>query len=213
MYRLPMANGTYVKVYLIGFKYAHDRDFKIEVNNLYWIDGKKDDPDDLCLHGDIEVIIGEEKLSCSCTASAAALRMLKTLSEDHLLTKGEQMLPCCGFFMIPNETLDEVEISGCDNGVDWTVLHDDGMIRLITEKGNTVYIYYLQYKEEVLRFVNVVEEYYKKSLPKNIPADEFERNGYIAFWNEWHMISKGFNLEKSLERKCPIMKLYCHNLK
>lgn len=30
---MPMANGTYVKVYLIGFKYAHDRDFKIEVNN------------------------------------------------------------------------------------------------------------------------------------------------------------------------------------
>lgn len=27
------------------------------------------------------------------------------------------------------------------------------------------------------------------------------------------MISKGFNLEKSLEGKCPIMKLYCHNLK
>ncbi len=166
--------------------FRDNRGFKIEVNNLYWIDGKKDDPDDLCLHGDIEVIIGEEKLSCSCTASAAALRMLKTLSEDHLLTKGEQMLPCCGFFMIPNETLDEVKISGCDNGVDWTVLHDDGTIRLITEKGNTVYIYYLQYKEEVLRFVNVVEEYYKKSLPKNIPADEFERNGYIAFWNEWN---------------------------
>lgn len=30
---MPMANGTYVKVYLIGFKYAHDRDFKIDVTN------------------------------------------------------------------------------------------------------------------------------------------------------------------------------------
>jgi len=38
--------------------------------------------------------------------------MLKTLSEDHLPTKGEQMLPCCGFFMNPNETLDEVEVIG-----------------------------------------------------------------------------------------------------
>lgn len=26
--------------------------------------------------------------------------------------------PYCGFFMIPNENLDEVEISGCDNGID-----------------------------------------------------------------------------------------------
>ncbi len=30
---MPMANGTYVKVYLLGYKYAHDRDEKIEVTN------------------------------------------------------------------------------------------------------------------------------------------------------------------------------------
>ncbi len=30
---MPMANGTYVKVYLLGYKYAHDRDEKIDVNN------------------------------------------------------------------------------------------------------------------------------------------------------------------------------------
>ena len=158
--------------------------FKIKVNSLYWLDKAKDDPNDLCLHGDITVIIGEEKLSYSCTASAAALRMLKTLSEDHLPTKGEQMLPCCGFSMIPNENLDEVDIIGCDNGVDWAVLNEDGMFKLITGNGNTVFVYYLQYKGEILRFADIVEYYNKKSLPKNIPEDEFERNGYMAFWNE-----------------------------
>lgn len=30
---MPMANGTYVKVYLLGYKYAHDKDNKIDVNN------------------------------------------------------------------------------------------------------------------------------------------------------------------------------------
>ena len=30
---MPMANGTYVKVYLLGYKYAHDSDRDIEVNN------------------------------------------------------------------------------------------------------------------------------------------------------------------------------------
>lgn len=30
---MPMANGTYVKVYLLGYKYAHDKDGKIEVTN------------------------------------------------------------------------------------------------------------------------------------------------------------------------------------
>lgn len=163
------------------------KNFKIEVNNLYWIDDNKDDPNDLCLHGDIIVTIGEEELSYQqCTASAAALRMLKTLSENYLPTEGGQMLPCCGHFVIPNETLDEVDIVGCDNGIDWTVMHDNGMIKLITEKGNTVFVYYLQYKEEVLKFADIVKDYYKKSLPKNMPEDEFERNGYIAFWNEWN---------------------------
>lgn len=175
------------------WKEFHDRiftldyqNFKIKVNTLYWIDGSKDDPNDLCLHGDITIAIGEEELSYSCTVNAAALRMLKTLSEDHFPTKGEQMLPYCGQLMISNEILDEVEIIGCDNGIDWTVLHEDGMVKLITEKGNTVYTYYLQYKEEVLCFADTVENYYKESVPKNIPEDEFERNGYIAFWNEWH---------------------------
>lgn len=168
-------------IFTLGYQ-----NFKIKINTLYWIDGSKDDPNDLCLHGDIIVAIGEEELSYSCTVNAAALRMLKTLSEDHFPTKGEQMLPCCGRLMISNETLDEVKIIGCDNGIDWTVLNEDGMVKLITEKGNTVYAYYLQYKEEVLRFADTVENYYKESLPKDIPEDEFERNGYIAFWNEWH---------------------------
>ncbi len=30
---MPMANGTYVKVYLLGFKYAHDKDEKIDLTN------------------------------------------------------------------------------------------------------------------------------------------------------------------------------------
>ncbi len=31
---MPMANGTYVKVYLLGYKYAHDKDLNIDVNNV-----------------------------------------------------------------------------------------------------------------------------------------------------------------------------------
>lgn len=135
--------------------------FKIKVKNLYWINKSKDDLNDLCLHGDIVVTIGEEKLSYTeATASASALRMLKTLTEDHLPTEGEQMLPCCGHTIIANKTLDQVDIIGCNNGVDWTVLHDNGMIKLITEEGNTVSLYYLQYKEEVMYFANIVENYY-----------------------------------------------------
>lgn len=30
---MPMANGTYVKVYLLGYKYANDKDINVELNN------------------------------------------------------------------------------------------------------------------------------------------------------------------------------------
>lgn len=166
------------------------KDFKIDIEKLYWIDGKDDDPEDLCLHGDIVVTIGEEIIDYSCTVSAVALRMLRTLSQDHIPTVGEQMLPCCGHTMIANETLDEVDIIGCDDGIDWTVIHENGMVKIIIENEDAVYIYYLQYKEEVLRFVYMIEDYYKKSSNKVLPKDEFERDGYIAFWNEWNKRTK-----------------------
>ena len=43
-----------------------------------------------------------------------------------------------------------------------------------------------EYQREVLCFADKVEAYYKSCQPKHIPDDEFERNGYLAFWNEWH---------------------------
>lgn len=164
------------------------KNFKIDVKSLYWIDRKDDNTEDLCLHGDVVVTIGEEIISNSCTISAAALRMLRTLSRDHLPIIGKQILPCCGHTMISNENLDEVDIIGCDDGIDWTVLHENGMVKIITENKNTVYIYYLLYKKEILHFIYMIEDYYKKSLNRALPKDEFERNGYIAFWNEWNKI-------------------------
>ena len=42
------------------------------------------------------------------------------------------------------------------------------------------------YKEEVFRFADKVEALYNSCAPKEVPENEFRRNGYIAFWNEWH---------------------------
>ena len=38
-----------------------------------------------------------------------------------------------------------------------------------------------------------------RSSPKEIPADAFERNGYIAFWNEWQRRYKEGLMLLSLE--------------
>ena len=163
-------------------------DFVIRIQDLYWIDDSKDNPDDLCLHGNVFVKIGDEVVAknYSCTVSSTALYLLKSIENNHIIgERANQMLPCCGFFIIPDEKEDIVEISGCPNGIDWTVLHQDECVKLITQKGTEIILELSLYREIVYCFIDTIEGFYKKSTPKNIPSDTFDRDGYIKFWKEW----------------------------
>lgn len=161
--------------------------FSIDAYGFHWIDGSADDPNDLCLHGHAVAQIGDAVLECDCTVSATALRLLKTLTEDHVFRgDDEQMLPCCGHFLMANDDLTEVTyIGGCASGIDWSVLHRDGMIQLVLEDGYTETVDPDMYREAVYRFADKIEACYRACMPKILPEDEFERSGYIAFWNEW----------------------------
>lgn len=160
--------------------------FLIDATDLCWIDGSADNADDLCLHGHAIVYIGNERLEFDATVSATALYLLKTLTEEHIIHEDNQMLPCCGHFYIPDEKLENVTISGCDNGIDWTVKHSGRDVVLILESGTEITIPLEEYRQEVYKFADKIENYYKLCFPKKVPSNEFERNGYIAFWNEWH---------------------------
>lgn len=160
--------------------------FKITADDLQWMDDPLDDPDDLCLHGHAVAQIGERRLEYTCTVSATALYLLKTLTEDHIIGKDNQMLPCCGHFFSPNEALDNVTIIGCDYGVDWSVVHSGDSVRLILEDDYEVSVPITEYRKEVCRFADEIENYYQSCPAKQIPDHEFRRNGYLAFWNEWH---------------------------
>lgn len=164
----------------------HMGQFHIDVTELYWIDGSLDAPEDLCLHGHAVAYIGSEKLEYDCTISATALYLLKTLTENHVINEDNQMLPCCGHFYIPDEKLENVTISGCDNGIDWTVEHIGDDVVITLEDGTAVTVPLEEYRLEVYQFVDKIEAYYQSCSPKKIPKDEFDYNGYTAFWNEWH---------------------------
>lgn len=162
--------------------------FSMEIRELYWINKSLDNPEDLCLHGDVIAVIGDERIEESCTVSAAALYLLKTITENHIINEDNQMLPHCGHFLIPNETNDTVVISGCPYGTDWSVLHNDGKIELTTENGNTVALESRQYESTVRKFADEILSFYQQAAPRKIPggdAGDFDRKGYIAFWNEW----------------------------
>lgn len=160
--------------------------FKIDADNLCWIDGSDDNPEDLCLHGHAVAYIGEHKLEYDATVSATALYLLKSLTEDHIIYEENQILPCCGFSCIPNESLDNVDILGCSNGKDWTIKHEKNCVVLILEDGTEERVSVENYREEVFRFADKIEAFYNQCKPKVLPNDAFERDGYIAFWNEWH---------------------------
>ena len=160
--------------------------FSITVQNFQWIDGSADDPLDLCAHGDVTVTVGRRELSYSCCASAAALRMLKTLTEDHLMEPhGPQILPCCGHFLIADEALENVYIDCCDNGVDYAVIHQGDAVELTAGDGEKFLVDLRDYRRQVLAFARQVEDFYNRCSPKVVPENEFDRNGYLTFWKEW----------------------------
>ena len=159
--------------------------FKLDVADLAWIAGAKDDPQDYCLHGRATAIIGSRALTYDCTVSAAALYLLKTLTEDHILGEDNQLFPCCGHFLVANDGLTNVTIIGCDSGVDWSVFHEEQHVRLVLEDGTQELVPLEHYCKEVFRFADPIQAYYRACSPKALPEDAFKRNGYLAFWNEW----------------------------
>lgn len=159
--------------------------FSIKVSDLHWMDGVEQ-AEDLCLHGNATAIIGDEVLEYDdATVSSTALYLLKSIKEDHKIYESNQMLPCCGFFMIADEALSQVDICGCPNGVDWSVLHENDSVILITETGKRTVVPIDEYRQTVFAFADMIESFYKSSEEKIMPKDEFDRNGYVAFWNEW----------------------------
>lgn len=161
--------------------------FKITADDLQWIGGAVDDPQDLCLHGHVTVQIGDTFLEDHGTVSATALSLLKTLTEDKTISDYDiQMIPCCGNTLLANDDLTEVTIIGCDTGTNWSTIHEGDFVRLILPSGQEEVVSLSAYRNEVLRFADKVERFYNACTPKEIPKNEFERNGYIAFWNEWH---------------------------
>lgn len=162
--------------------------FHIDADRLRWLEGCEDT--DLCLHGNARAVIGERTLEYEdCTVSAAALYLLKSLTEDHIIHKDLQMLPCCGFCIHPCDE-ENVFIVGCNSGEDWTVRHTAEGVELILEDGYSVTVSPEDYRREVLAFARKIEDFYT-SHPRRLPRDQWERDAYGLFWKEWRRRKTG----------------------
>ena len=160
--------------------------FKIKADKFAWIGGVADDPQDLCLHGHVMVQFGDTVLEDYGTISATGLYLLKTLRENKIMAPFDiQMIPCCGHTLIANDDLTEVAISGCDTGTDWSTIHEGETVRFLLPSGQEEVVSLREYQYEVLDFAKRVKQVYDACTPKEVPENQFDRNGYTAFWNEW----------------------------
>lgn len=178
---------------LVYIKEEEEMAFSIEASDLHWIHGTEDDPRDICLHGSAETRIGGRTLAYDDVAvSAAGLYLLKTLTEDHCAGEGSQMLPHCGHFLVPDEAGESVTNVGCDNGVDWTVRHEGDDVILELADGTAERLPLAAYREEVFRFADGIEAYYRSCAEKQFgKGEDFEKQAYRVFWKEWRRRRNG----------------------
>lgn len=160
--------------------------------HLRWIKGSKDDPEDLCAHGDFEFRIGGDVLSDGSagrelTLSAAALYLLRTLSRSHTRDEpvGDHLFPCCGHAMYDLPDQDEVVIVGCPDGEDFEVDHREGdALVLVRAAGGLEWsVDRDSWRDAVCTFADGVSEFYAMSSPKRPTADDAA--GFRAFQAEW----------------------------
>ncbi|MEZ5009298.1 MAG: hypothetical protein R2753_14240 [Chitinophagales bacterium] len=70
------------------------------------------------------------------------------------------------------------------------VVHQDNQVKLMTESNSETIIPFEDYKYEILKFVDKVQDFYKLSKPKTLPEDEYDKEGYLKLWKEWELMRK-----------------------
>jgi hypothetical protein len=170
--------------------------FNIDLLEIFWLE-RFDDPDDRCAHGKVSVTIGSEIVACNSadpddwwTLSAMALHLLRTLETNH--TKDAPVAAC----LVPGEGhhIDHEEDSPIvhietaypmADGRNWWVRRSGNEVTLETEAGCSTTLRFEDYKQQVLSFVDIVEDFYKCSTKKNLPDNTYDRTAYLKFWTEW----------------------------
>ena len=130
---------------------------------------------DCCVHGSIVLRVGDKLLldNAEGCVSASAYRFLHTLFKNHLVGEKDFLVPCCGHFMNPSEDKTSVTISGCSNGIDFNIVHEDGSIIIVTAENVEYRIPFENYKKAVISFAKQVMDFYMENPPREF-EDDFE---------------------------------------
>jgi hypothetical protein len=118
------------------------------------------------------------------TVSAAALFLLRTLSDDHTseepVTHGNQLFPCCGFNVYPADGRFPAPIDGCPRGFDLDVVHSDGFVTIRDREGAAAVVAEAEWAAAVLGFVASVQAFHDASQ-RRLVVSERDDDGWGVF--------------------------------
>ena len=159
--------------------------FKLEILEKYWLPGQPEETD-LCLHGTVWVQIGDDVLEDEVCLSAAALHLLRSVTEEHQPDELAKLFPIDGFCWTPDGE-GSIYLGGCPNGgFDGYVTHEDDVVRIALEELPAVQIPLTEYQAKVFAFADQVEAFFRQSKPKFV-NDELDKLWYPLFWEEWRL--------------------------
>ena len=92
-------------------------DFKIHILNQHWI-SIDDNGNDLCSHGELELIIGNEIIlskqdKIDWTISTSTLNLLKCIESNHIAEQNFELILHCG----------QLEMLSCPIGIYINIIH------------------------------------------------------------------------------------------
>lgn len=78
-----------------------------------------------------------------------------------------------------------ITIMGCNDGIDWSVTHQKNIVTLESEQRSKAELLFNEYKDIIINFTDVIEDFYGNPNDKSAPIDELDRDAFHKFWHEW----------------------------
>ncbi|MEQ1645160.1 MAG: hypothetical protein ABL959_17050 [Pyrinomonadaceae bacterium] len=186
-------------------------EIELKVVRMHWMENV-DPYADCCVHGGIYLRFGQRVVSDgkdTWTVSTAAFNFLRTVFNDHRvgIDGDEALIPCCGFNMWPIEASpDGLCIPNCNNGIDWSVSHEQGnVIKHTFPDAEMVFTKRDEWASAVCLFADGIFEFLKTAWPKVVQDDE-DRRGFELFmklWQERRLAAESINASRKYDYFSP----------
>lgn len=116
-----------------------------------------------------------------------AYRFLHTLFENHFIGAEDFLIPCCGHTMLPSDDNNSVSIIGCNNGIDFSIIHSQEIVSVITANHIEYQVSFFDYKNAIISFSKQIISFYEANPPRKTD-NAFDKVGYRAFIAEFHSL-------------------------